>query len=64
MSNEKQLEVLNQLIDELEQEMWYNVHADAPHKAAKVKGWVDQLKEQASAVQVVVTNISNQTTNI
>ena len=64
MSNEKQLEVLQQLIAELEHEMWYNVHADAPHKAAKVKGWVDQLKEQANAVQVQVTNISNQTTNI
>ena len=64
MSNEKQLEVLQQLIAELEHEMWYNVHTDAPHKAAKVKGWVDQLKEQANAVQVQVTNISNQTTNI
>jgi hypothetical protein len=63
MSNEKQLEVLQQLIAELEHEMWYNVHTDSPHKAAKVKGWVDQLKEQANAVQVQVTNISNQTTN-
>jgi hypothetical protein len=63
MSNEKQLEVLQQLIAELEHEMWYNVHADAPHKAAKVKGWVDLLKEQANTVRVDVTNISNQTTN-
>jgi len=63
MSKEQQLEQLNELIAELEHEMWYNVHADAPHKAAKVKGWVDQLKEQATAVRVEVTNISNQTTN-
>lgn len=56
MSNEKQLEQLNQLIDELEQEMWYNIHQDAPHKAAKVKGWTDQLKEQAAALHVQVSN--------
>jgi hypothetical protein len=63
MSKEQQLQQLNELISELEHEMWYNVHTDSPHKAAKVKGWVDQLKEQANAVRVEVTNISNQTTN-
>ena len=63
MSNEQRLEQLNQLIDELEQEMWANIMADSPHKAAKVKGWVDQLKEQATAVSVEVTNINNQTNN-
>ena len=59
MSNEKQLEVLQQLIAELEHEMWYNVHADAPHKAAKVKGWNDQLKEQAAALHIQISNQNN-----
>jgi len=52
MSKEQQLEQLNELISELEHEMWYNVHTDAPHKAAKVKGWADQLKEQANALHI------------
>jgi hypothetical protein len=56
MSPEQRLEQLQQLIDELEQEMWYNVHADAPHKAAKVKGWNDQLKEQAAALHIQINN--------
>ena len=56
MSNEQRLEQLQQLIDELEQEMWYNVHADAPHTAAKVKGWNDQLKEQAAALHIQINN--------
>jgi len=56
MSNEQRLEQLQQLIDELEQEMWYNIHADAPHKAAKVKGWNDQLKEQAAALHIQINN--------
>jgi hypothetical protein len=63
MSKEQQLQQLNELISELEHEIWYNVHTDAPHRAAKVKGWQDQLKEQANAVRVEVTNISNQITN-
>jgi len=56
MSPEQRLEQLNQLIDELEQEMWYNVHADSPHRAAKVKGWNDQLKEQAAALHIQINN--------
>ena len=52
MSKEQQLEQLNDLIAELEHEMWYNIHQDAPHKAAKVKGWNDQLKEQANALRI------------
>ena len=56
MIPEQRLEQLNQLIDELEQEMWYNVHADAPHKAHKVKGWNDQLKEQAAALHIQINN--------
>jgi hypothetical protein len=59
-----QLDSLNQLIDELKDEMWYNVHADAPHKAAKVKGWVDQLKEQAHVLHIQINQIDNQTTDI
>ena len=56
MSPEQRLEQLNQLIDELEQEMWYNVHADSPHKAHKVKGWNEQLKEQAAALHIQINN--------
>lgn len=52
MSNEQRLEQLHQLIDELETEMWYNIHADSPHQAAKVKVWTDQLKEQANALHI------------
>jgi hypothetical protein len=52
MSKEQQLQQLNELIGELENEMWYNIHSDAPHKAAKVKGWTDQLKEQANALHI------------
>lgn len=48
----QQLELLNQLIGELENEMWYNIHADSPHQAAKVKRWQDQLKEQANALHI------------
>ena len=59
MSSEQQLEQLNQLIDELEQEMWYNVHADAPHTASKVKGWNDQLKEQANVLRVQMETKTN-----
>jgi len=56
MTTEQQLQQLNNLIAELEHEMWYNVHTDAPHKAAKVKGWNDQLKEQANALHIQITN--------
>jgi hypothetical protein len=56
MSNEQRLEQLHQLIDELEQEMWYNIHADSPHQAAKVKTWNDQLKEQAAALHIQINN--------
>ena len=56
MSPEQRLEQLHQLIDELEQEMWYNVHTDSPHKAHKVKGWNDQLKEQAAALHIQINN--------
>ena len=59
MSNEQRLEQLNQLIDELEQEMWSNIMADAPHKAHKVKGWNDQLKEQANALRVQMETKTN-----
>lgn len=48
----QQLELLNQLIGELENEMWYNIHTDSPHQAAKVKRWQDQLKEQANALHI------------
>ena len=54
MSNEQQLKQIMQLIDELETEMWYNIHADAPHQAHKVKTWIDQLKDQAEALKVKV----------
>jgi hypothetical protein len=56
MSPEQRLEQLNQLIDELEQEMWYNIMADSPHKAHKVKTWNDQLKEQAAALHIQINN--------
>ena len=56
MSNEQRLEQLNQLIDELEQEMWANIMADSPHKAHKVKTWNDQLKEQAAALHIQINN--------
>ena len=56
MSTEQQLNQINQLIDELETEMWYNIHADAPHRAAKVKTWTDQLKEQANALHIQINN--------
>ena len=56
MTPEQQLEQINQLIHELETEMWYNIHADAPHQAAKVKTWTDQLKEQANALHIQINN--------
>lgn len=66
MSIEQQLKQIMQLIHELENEMWYNIHADAPHQAHKVKTWIDQLKDQAETLKmkVEVKNISNQTTTI
>jgi hypothetical protein len=54
MTPEQQLKQLNELIGELETEMWHNVHADSPHQAAKVKVWLDQLKEQASALHIQI----------
>ena len=54
MSNEQRLEQLHQLISELETEMWYNIHADSPHRAAKVKTWNDQLKEQANVLRIQI----------
>ena len=54
MSTEQQLNQINQLIDELEAEMWYNIHADAPHRAAKVKTWTDQLKQQANTLLIKI----------
>lgn len=54
MNPEQQLQQLNQLIDELESEMWYNIHSDAPHRAAKNKQWMDQLKEQANALHIQI----------
>ena len=59
MTTEQQLQQLNELIAELEHEMWYNVHTDSPHKAAKVKGWNDQLKEQAAALHIQINNQNN-----
>ena len=59
MSTEQQLNQINQLIDELEAEMWYNIHADAPHRAAKVKTWTDQLKQQANALLVQIKTQTN-----
>ena len=59
MSTEQQLSQINQLIDELETEMWYNIHADAPHQAAKVKTWTDQLKQQANALLVQIKTETN-----
>ena len=59
MNTEQQLEQLNELIAELEHEMWYNIHTDAPHKAAKVKGCNDQLKEQAAALHIQINNQNN-----
>jgi len=59
MSNEQQLQQLNELIAELEHDMWYNVHTDAPHRAAKVKGWNDQLKEQANALRIQIETKTN-----
>jgi len=56
MTTEQQLQQLNDLIAELEHEMWYNIHTDAPHKAAKVKGWNDRLKEQAAALHIQISN--------
>lgn len=58
MTTEQQLEQLNHLIAELEYEMWYNnnIHTDAPHRAHKVKGWNDQLKEQAAALHIKISN--------
>lgn len=60
MSNEQRLEQLNDLIAELEHEMWYNIHQDAPHRAAKNKQWTDQLKEQATALRI---QMETKTTN-
>lgn len=54
MSNEQRLEQLHQLINELEAEMWHNVYRDAPHEAAKMKNWTDQLKEQATALCIQI----------
>lgn len=54
MTTKQQLEQIEQLIHELELEMWYNIHADAPHQAHKNKLWVDKLKEQAQALRVKV----------
>ena len=59
MSTEQQLSQINQLIDELETEMWYNIHADAPHQAAKVKTWTDQLKQQATALLIQINQQNN-----
>ena len=59
MSTEQQLNQINQLIDELETEMWYNIHADAPHQAAKVKTWTDQLKQQANVLLVQIKTQPN-----
>ena len=59
MSNEQRLEQLHQLINELETEMWYNVHRDAPHQAAKVKTWADQLKDQANALRIQIETKSD-----
>jgi len=59
MTTEQQLQQLNELIAELEHEMWYNIHTDSPHKAAKVKGWNDQLKEQANALHIQINNQNN-----
>jgi len=59
MSNEQRLEQLHQLINELETEMWYNVHRDAPHQAAKVKTWTDQLKDQANALRIQIETKSD-----
>ena len=47
----KQINNLKELTREMEQEMWYFVHADAPHKAAKVKQWNDKIKEQISLLK-------------
>lgn len=54
MTREQQLEQLIQLIHELETEMWYNIHADSPHQAAKVKNWIDQLKDQADTLKIQI----------
>jgi hypothetical protein len=59
MSNEQQLQQLNELIAELEHDMWYNIHTDAPHRAAKVKGWNDQLKEQANVLRIQIETKTN-----
>ena len=56
MSPEQRLEQLNELISELEHDMWYNIHTDSPHRSAKVKGWNDQLKEQAAALHIQINN--------
>ena len=48
MSNEQRLEQLHQLISELETEMWYNIHADSPHRAVKSKESVDHLKDEVN----------------
>ena len=57
---EEYIDKLNELIDELTSEMWYNIHIDAPHQAHKVKGWIDQLKTQATQLNNQLTNNSNQ----
>lgn len=51
MSKEQQIKQLVELTHELETEMWYNIHADAPHKAAKMKQWNDKIKEQISLLK-------------
>jgi hypothetical protein len=59
MSPEQRLEQLNELISELEHDMWYNIHTDSPHRAAKVKGWNDQLKEQANVLRIQIETKTN-----
>ena len=56
MTPEQQLNQINQLINELEAEMWYNIHSDSPHRAHKVKTWTDQLKDQANALHIQINN--------
>ena len=60
MNQEQQLKQINQVIYELEAEMWYNVHADAPHQAHKVKRWMDTLKDQARVLKVQINNQKEQ----
>ena len=61
MKPEQQLSQINQVIYELEAEMWYNIHADAPHQAHKVKCWIDTLKNQAKVLNVQINTQKDQT---